>query len=61
MKKSAALLGLGTDNILSVKTDDKGKMVPADVEAKIEQAKQDVCHFEICILTNKALNKETNE
>ena len=42
MNKSAALLGLGTDCILTVKTDEKGKMIPAEAEATIQQAIKDV-------------------
>jgi len=38
MKKAAATLGIGTDNLRAVKTDGKGKMVVEDLEEKIQHA-----------------------
>lgn len=35
-------MGLGTDNIFSVKTDKKGKMIPAELENQINKAKGEV-------------------
>uniref|UniRef100_A0A4W6FKX1 Cysteine sulfinic acid decarboxylase n=1 Tax=Lates calcarifer TaxID=8187 RepID=A0A4W6FKX1_LATCA len=39
VKKGAAYLGLGTDNVILVKVDDGGRMIPADLDEKIELAK----------------------
>ncbi|XP_053374603.1 cysteine sulfinic acid decarboxylase-like isoform X2 [Mercenaria mercenaria] len=39
VKKSSAMMGLGTDNIFSVKTDKKGKMIPAELDNQINKAK----------------------
>uniref|UniRef100_A0A8B9RDE3 Cysteine sulfinic acid decarboxylase n=1 Tax=Astyanax mexicanus TaxID=7994 RepID=A0A8B9RDE3_ASTMX len=46
MKKSAAFLGIGTENIYHVKVDESGRMIPEDLEAKIVHAKsQDAVPF----------------
>uniref|UniRef100_A0A9J8CNS3 Cysteine sulfinic acid decarboxylase n=1 Tax=Cyprinus carpio carpio TaxID=630221 RepID=A0A9J8CNS3_CYPCA len=37
MKKAAAFLGIGTDNIFIVQADESGSMIPEDLEAKIMQ------------------------
>ncbi|XP_060931174.1 cysteine sulfinic acid decarboxylase isoform X4 [Limanda limanda] len=39
VKKGAGFLGLGTDNVILVKTDDGGRMIPRDLEEKITLAK----------------------
>uniref|UniRef100_A0AAR2ISF8 Cysteine sulfinic acid decarboxylase n=1 Tax=Pygocentrus nattereri TaxID=42514 RepID=A0AAR2ISF8_PYGNA len=39
MKKSAAFLGIGTENVYHVKVDESGRMIPEDLEAKIVHAK----------------------
>ncbi|TDH10531.1 hypothetical protein EPR50_G00076230 [Perca flavescens] len=39
VKKGAAFLGIGTDNIILVKVDDGGRMIPEDLEEKIKLAK----------------------
>ncbi|XP_017343638.1 cysteine sulfinic acid decarboxylase [Ictalurus punctatus] len=39
MKKSAAFLGIGTENVYHVKVDKSGRMIPEDLEAKIVHAK----------------------
>nr|XP_034955721.1 cysteine sulfinic acid decarboxylase isoform X2 [Zootoca vivipara] len=41
IQKGAAFLGIGTDNIYLVAVDEKGKMIPADLEKKINQAKSE--------------------
>ncbi|VDI46258.1 sulfinoalanine decarboxylase [Mytilus galloprovincialis] len=38
--KGANFLGFGTDSIIKVKTDDKGRVKPDDLENKIQQCKQ---------------------
>ncbi|KAK3083974.1 hypothetical protein FSP39_006153 [Pinctada imbricata] len=38
--KGIAFLGIGTDNLIKVKTDARGKMIPSDLEEKILEAKQ---------------------
>uniref|UniRef100_A0A8C1I2U4 Cysteine sulfinic acid decarboxylase n=1 Tax=Cyprinus carpio carpio TaxID=630221 RepID=A0A8C1I2U4_CYPCA len=46
MKKAAAFLGIGTDNVFIVQVDESGSMRPEDLEAKIVQAKsQDAVPF----------------
>ena len=40
--KGANFLGFGTDSIIKVKTDDKGRVKPDDLENKIQQCKQNV-------------------
>ncbi|XP_065510438.1 cysteine sulfinic acid decarboxylase isoform X2 [Caloenas nicobarica] len=37
--KGAAFLGIGTDNVRLVGTDDRGKMIPEELEKEIERAK----------------------
>ncbi|TSL61204.1 Cysteine sulfinic acid decarboxylase [Bagarius yarrelli] len=39
LKKSAAFLGIGTENVYHVKVDESGRMIPEDLEAKIVHAK----------------------
>lgn len=39
IKRSAAILGIGTNNCIEVKTDSKGKMMSKDLEQKVEKAK----------------------
>ncbi|XP_053160009.1 cysteine sulfinic acid decarboxylase [Hemicordylus capensis] len=41
MQKGAAFLGIGTDNIYLVAADEKGKMIPVDLEKQINQAKSE--------------------
>ncbi|RXM29315.1 Glutamate decarboxylase 2 [Acipenser ruthenus] len=40
IKKGAAALGIGTDSVILVKVDDRGKMIPSDLERRIIEAKQ---------------------
>uniref|UniRef100_A0A8C8SVC3 Glutamate decarboxylase 1 n=1 Tax=Pelusios castaneus TaxID=367368 RepID=A0A8C8SVC3_9SAUR len=40
IKKAAAVLGIGTDNVIAVKCDERGKMIPSDLEAKILKSKR---------------------
>ncbi|KAM4705046.1 glutamate decarboxylase 1-like [Rhinophrynus dorsalis] len=42
-QKASAVLGIGTDNVIAVKCDERGKMIPSDLEAKILQAKREGC------------------
>lgn len=42
IKKSACLLGIGLDNVITVECDDKGKMIPEDLEQKIMESKEKV-------------------
>ncbi|XP_032821372.2 glutamate decarboxylase 1 [Petromyzon marinus] len=39
-KKAAAALGIGADNVFLIKADQRGKMIPADLEAKIIDSKK---------------------
>ncbi|XP_041914605.1 glutamate decarboxylase 1 isoform X3 [Alosa sapidissima] len=39
IQKAAAVLGIGTDNVLLVKCDERGKMIPAELESGIVTAK----------------------
>ncbi|KAL7991643.1 hypothetical protein Chor_015899 [Crotalus horridus] len=40
IKKAGAALGFGTENVILIKCDERGKIIPADLEAKILDAKQ---------------------
>ncbi|KAF3846873.1 hypothetical protein F7725_003951, partial [Dissostichus mawsoni] len=40
VKKSAAVLGMGSENVFVVKCDERGKMIPADLESSIVAAKE---------------------
>ncbi|EHA98324.1 Glutamate decarboxylase 1, partial [Heterocephalus glaber] len=40
VKKAAALLGIGIDNVIEVKCDERGKMIPDELEKNISQAKR---------------------
>ncbi|CAB1326238.1 unnamed protein product [Coregonus sp. 'balchen'] len=43
VKKSAAVLGIGSENVVVVKCDDRGKMIPAELESSIITAKDQGC------------------
>ncbi|TNN57167.1 Glutamate decarboxylase 2 [Liparis tanakae] len=40
IKKGAAALGIGTESVICIKVDESGKMIPADLERRILEAKQ---------------------
>ncbi|XP_035555081.2 glutamate decarboxylase 1-like [Canis lupus dingo] len=40
VKKAAAILGIGTDNVIEVKCDERGRMIPAELEKNILEAKR---------------------
>ncbi|KAG7272341.1 hypothetical protein CRUP_011589 [Coryphaenoides rupestris] len=40
IKKASAALGFGTENLILLKTDERGRVIPADLEAKVIDAKQ---------------------
>ncbi|XP_043549642.1 glutamate decarboxylase 1 isoform X1 [Chiloscyllium plagiosum] len=40
IKKAGAALGFGTDNVILLKCDERGKIMPSDLEAKIIEVKQ---------------------
>eukprot|EP00064_Thunnus_orientalis_P004386 superscaffoldBa00000396_g4397 len=40
VKKSAAVLGMGSENVVMVKCDERGKMIPAELESSIVAAKE---------------------
>jgi glutamate decarboxylase len=39
IRRAAAILGIGTDNVIMIRTDSRGKMDVLDLEAKIDQSK----------------------
>ncbi|TNN82531.1 Cysteine sulfinic acid decarboxylase [Liparis tanakae] len=39
VKKGAAFLGIGTDNVITVEVDEGGRMIPSDLDEKIKLAK----------------------
>ncbi|XP_044282565.1 glutamate decarboxylase 1-like [Varanus komodoensis] len=39
IKKAAAVLGIGTDNVIAVKCDERGKMIPSELEGSILKVK----------------------
>ncbi|RXN07155.1 glutamate decarboxylase 1 [Labeo rohita] len=40
IKKASAVLGFGTENLILLRTDERGRVIPADLEAKVIDAKQ---------------------
>uniref|UniRef100_A0AAY4A2Q6 Glutamate decarboxylase 2 n=1 Tax=Denticeps clupeoides TaxID=299321 RepID=A0AAY4A2Q6_9TELE len=40
IKKGAAALGIGTESVICIKADERGKMIPSDLEKRILEAKQ---------------------
>ncbi|TNN54241.1 Glutamate decarboxylase 1 [Liparis tanakae] len=40
IKKASAALGFGTENLILLNTDTRGRVIPADLEAKVIEAKQ---------------------
>ncbi|KAG7249528.1 hypothetical protein CRUP_006361, partial [Coryphaenoides rupestris] len=40
IKKAGAALGFGSENVILLSTDERGRVIPADLEAKIIDAKQ---------------------
>ncbi len=45
MKKGAHLLGIGVNNVWHVACDERGRMIPAELEKKILEAKEKVRFF----------------
>ncbi|KAM4705274.1 acidic amino acid decarboxylase GADL1 [Rhinophrynus dorsalis] len=41
MKKAAAFLGIGTQNVYFIKADDRGKMIPEELEKQVQRAKEE--------------------
>ncbi|XP_075121917.1 cysteine sulfinic acid decarboxylase [Leptodactylus fuscus] len=41
VQKGAAFLGIGTDNVIQVETNERGKMVPEDLEHKIQKVQSE--------------------
>nr|XP_033790915.1 glutamate decarboxylase 1-like [Geotrypetes seraphini] len=48
LEKASAVLGIGTDNVIAVKCDERGKMIPSDLEAKILEARKEG-HFPLYV------------
>uniref|UniRef100_A0A9J8B557 Glutamate decarboxylase 1 n=1 Tax=Cyprinus carpio carpio TaxID=630221 RepID=A0A9J8B557_CYPCA len=42
IKKASAVLGFGTENLILLRTDERGRVIPADLENKVIDAKQKV-------------------
>ena len=42
ISKGANFLGFGTEHVVKVKTDDRGSVIPEDLENKIQECKQKV-------------------
>ncbi|XP_028991616.1 glutamate decarboxylase 1-like isoform X1 [Betta splendens] len=40
IKKASAALGFGTENLILLNTDERGRVIPADLEAKVKEARQ---------------------
>ncbi|VDI50984.1 cysteine sulfinic acid decarboxylase-like isoform X1 [Mytilus galloprovincialis] len=43
VEKGANFLGFGTESVVKVKSDDRGRVIPEDLEIKIQQCKQKKC------------------
>ena len=57
--KNSALLGFGAKNVISVKCDDRGKMIPEELERHVKEVKEAVCI--VFIRTEgPALSRKTN-
>ncbi|NXL49993.1 GADL1 decarboxylase, partial [Podilymbus podiceps] len=41
MKKAASFLGIGTENVYFIKTDDRGKMIPEELEKQVQRARKE--------------------
>uniref|UniRef100_A0A8C9FZ92 Glutamate decarboxylase like 1 n=1 Tax=Pavo cristatus TaxID=9049 RepID=A0A8C9FZ92_PAVCR len=41
MKKAASFLGIGTENVYFVKTDERGKMIPEELEKQVQRARKE--------------------
>ncbi|XP_064907685.1 acidic amino acid decarboxylase GADL1 isoform X3 [Columba livia] len=41
MKKAAAFLGIGTENVYFIKTDERGKMIPEELEKQVQRARKE--------------------
>ncbi|KAG8139223.1 hypothetical protein E2320_001993, partial [Naja naja] len=41
VKKAASFLGIGTQNVYFVKSDDRGKMIPEELEKQVQQARSE--------------------
>ena len=40
--KGAVFLGMGSDNVVKIKTDDRGRMIPEDLEQRVKQDLENV-------------------
>ncbi|XP_078544079.1 glutamate decarboxylase 1-like isoform X1 [Lissotriton helveticus] len=40
-QKAAAVLGIGTDYVIAVKCDERGKMIPSELEARLQEAEKE--------------------
>uniref|UniRef100_A0A663MIJ7 Glutamate decarboxylase like 1 n=1 Tax=Athene cunicularia TaxID=194338 RepID=A0A663MIJ7_ATHCN len=50
MKKAASFLGIGTENVYFIKTDERGKMIPEELEKQVQRArKEDKCLVINCV------------
>uniref|UniRef100_A0A7M4EA87 Glutamate decarboxylase like 1 n=1 Tax=Crocodylus porosus TaxID=8502 RepID=A0A7M4EA87_CROPO len=41
MKKAASFLGIGTQNVYFIKTDERGKMIPEELEKQVQRARKE--------------------
>ncbi|RMC05234.1 hypothetical protein DUI87_18418 [Hirundo rustica rustica] len=41
MKKAASFLGIGTENVYFIKTDERGKMIPEELEKQVQRARNE--------------------
>ncbi|XP_027306900.2 acidic amino acid decarboxylase GADL1 [Anas acuta] len=41
MKKAASFLGIGTENVYFIKTDERGKMIPEELEKQVQRARKE--------------------
>jgi glutamate/tyrosine decarboxylase-like PLP-dependent enzyme len=53
--KGANFLGFGSDSVVKVKTDERGIVIPQDLENKIQQCKQNVS-INLLMLTRESLH-----
>ncbi|XP_062488602.1 cysteine sulfinic acid decarboxylase isoform X2 [Pezoporus occidentalis] len=53
IQKGAAFLGIGTDNVRLVATDERGKMIPEELEKEIQKAKAEAAWGGSALLSSK--------
>lgn len=59
VEKGANFLGFGTESVVKVKSDDRGRVIPEDLEIKIQQCKQKVGMMNVLNVCSQQIYRQT--